>query len=209
MALDPISGDPFVTENGPESFDEVNHVVARGNYGWPVFSGPAGGADTGGLAGAYREPLLDYPAIVVPTGIAFADPDDARPGFGGDLFFATYGEGAIHRVRLDESRNRALSDDVFLEAEEPLVAVAWGPEGIYYSTSTEVKLIPLAATGQGEATRGDDAGASPDGEPEPEPTAAVDDSEPAGGYLAVGIAALVLAGVLAFVFWRRRPIRPR
>ncbi|MFN2526840.1 MAG: sorbosone dehydrogenase family protein [Actinomycetota bacterium] len=145
LAIDPISGAPFVTENGPSSHDEVNRIEAGANYGWPVTSGPAPGAPPG-LVGTYHDPLLDYPDIIVPTGLAFADPVNARPEFAGDLFFGAYSEGSIHRVRLDADRRTALSDEIFLETPEP-VALAWGPEGLYYSTPDAVKVVPIARAG--------------------------------------------------------------
>lgn len=139
LAIDPVTGAPFVTENGPSGNDEVNRIDAGGNYGWPEVEG-----STGNEAGAYDEPLLDYPEAIVPTGIAFADPATALPRYGGDLFFAAYSEQTIHHVELDASRQRALSDRILLESDEPIVALAWGPEGLYFSTPTAIKVLPLA-----------------------------------------------------------------
>jgi glucose/arabinose dehydrogenase len=143
IAVDPVSGDAFVTENGPDSHDEVNRIVPGGNYGWPLLNGP--GDPPNGLEGSYHDPLLDYPEIIVPTGIAFAPPDRARSRYRGDLFFGTFGEGTIHRVRLDDGRERAISDDVMFEVGEPVIALAWGPRGLYYSTPEAVRVVPIAA----------------------------------------------------------------
>lgn len=202
LTVDPVSGAAFVTENGPSSHDEINRVVAGGNYGWPLFSGPASGQDATGLAGRYRDPLLAYPEIIVPTGIAFADPRRALPRFAGDLFFAAYGEQAIHRVRLNAARTAAVSDEVFLSVAEPIVALAWGPRGLYYSTPDSVRLVPLART----RAR---AGPSPTSEPtapelaaSPEPQAATRE----GGSWGWAAAAIVVLGaiLLAAMIARRR-----
>ncbi len=40
LTVDPLTGTPWVSENGPESFDEINRIEAGGNYGWPEVSGP-------------------------------------------------------------------------------------------------------------------------------------------------------------------------
>jgi glucose/arabinose dehydrogenase len=137
VAVDPVSGVPFVTENGPDGHDEVNRVDRGANLGWPHIRGVSR-ADRlpRGAAGRYADPLLDFRRTVVPTGIAFA-PD-------GDLYFATYGEGTIHRVRLDAGRTRVVSDTVLLDAGGPVIALAWGPDGLYFSTPGQVRLIPLA-----------------------------------------------------------------
>lgn len=147
LAVDPVSKAAFVTENGPSGHDELNRIAPAGNYGWPEVSGRAEGGERPQGPGAYRDPLLDFPETIVPAGIAFAHPSNAVSRYAGDLFFATYAEGTIHRVRLDRRRRGAASDRVFLRADEPVVALAWGPRGLYYSTATEVKLLPLAKAG--------------------------------------------------------------
>ena len=144
LTVDPVTGDAFVTENGPGSFDEIDRIRVGGNYGWPDVSGPASGDPDLTGPGTYFDPLLDYESVIVPTGIAVADPATARDEVAGDLFFGSYGEQAVHRVRLDADRDSALSDEIYVEDTAPVVAVAWGPEGLYYSTPEAVKLIPLA-----------------------------------------------------------------
>ena len=146
LAIDPLTGVPWVTENGPSSYDEINVVAEGTNLGWPVISGPeaVNEADVSALED-YRDPALAYEQVVVPTGIAFAGAS-GRGVREGDLFFATYGEGAIHHVKLDDEREEAVSDKVILEAGEPLIALAWGPRGLYYSTTSSVRMLELAAS---------------------------------------------------------------
>lgn len=40
IAFDPYSGNLWASENGDDSFDEINKVVAGGNYGWVQLMGP-------------------------------------------------------------------------------------------------------------------------------------------------------------------------
>ena len=143
MTIDPMTGDAFVTDNGPSSHDEVNRVRVGANLGWPDVLGFAGDARPSG-PGTYFDPVTVQEQIVVPTGIAIADPKNARDSVAGDLFYGTYGEATIHRVRLNGERDRALSDEVFIEESDGIVALAWGPEGLYYSTTSAIKLVPLA-----------------------------------------------------------------
>jgi glucose/arabinose dehydrogenase len=151
LAIDPITDVPFVTENGPSSDDEINRIVPAGNYGWPLVQGNDE-VDAESLEGEYQPPLLNYPEIVVPTGIAIAGVDDVSPEVAGDLFFGTYGEGTIHKVRLDDRRHGAVSDDVFLDVGEPVIALAWGPGGLYFSTLHDVRFVPLADRSGGQPT---------------------------------------------------------
>jgi glucose/arabinose dehydrogenase len=208
LTVDPVSGDPFVTENGPEAFDEINRVPRSANLGWPVTSGPARGADVDALAGEYLDPVAAYPEIVVPTGIAFADPRTARPAYRGDLFFATYGEQAIHRLRLNDARTRALSDEVLTRPGEPVIALAWGPEGLYFSTPTAVHVTPLARAERQRPSPSPEP-ADPDG---PAETPAAQDEptqqEPESSFgtiaLRVAIAAALIGALLLTIRPRRR-----
>ncbi|MBW3594902.1 MAG: PQQ-dependent sugar dehydrogenase [Actinobacteria bacterium] len=144
MTVDPLTGDAFVTDNGPTSHDEVNRIVVGGNYGWPDVLGIAGDARPSG-PGDYHDPVSVREDIVVPTGIAVADPATAQEDVAGDVFYGTYAEQTIRRIELNESRDTALSDEVFIEEDDPVIAVEWGPRGLYYSTPTAIKVIPLVA----------------------------------------------------------------
>jgi len=199
ITVDPVSGAAFVTENGPEAHDEVDRIDPGGNYGWPDISGPAPDGTRPGGPGEYHDPLLDFPDTIVPTGIAVADPATAAEGFSGDLFFASYGEGAIHRVELDAAREEAESQEVFAEVGEPVIALAWGPEGLYYSTPDSIEVIPLARSRQGSPA------ASPSPSPtEPEPFAPVDDDPGFGPLLLLGPGLALLVVALALLLRRRR-----
>ena len=198
IAVDPVSGNPFVTENGPSSHDEVNRIVAGGNYGWPLVSGPGEAPD--GIDGTYHDPVLDYPEIIVPTGIAFAPPGETRPAYGGDLFFGTFGTGSIHRVRLDRSRINALSDDIFLDVGEPVIAMAWGPRGLYFSTPGAVRVVPIAAPTSPSPTP-PETPPPPPTTASPSPTPARDEGPSGPGALLV---VLLLAGLAAVTVSRLR-----
>jgi hypothetical protein len=150
------------------------------------------------LEGTYQDPVIAYETIVVPTGMAFADPEESLPGVAGDLFFGTYGDQMIHRVELNRARDRVVRDVEWFDAREPVVALAWGPRGLYYSTPTAIKLFVLARGERSAAPGGDPAGPPA----RPQGPAAVDD-EPASGTVAVlliGAAALVLIVALVFAF---------
>lgn len=205
LAIDPISGNPFVTENGPESHDEIDRIVAGGNGGWPITSGPADGTDTSSLRGDYQDPIVDYEQIIVPTGITFADPANADAQVAGDLFFGAYGEQTIHRVTLNAARDRATNDRILLESSEPVIALAWGPKGLYYSTPGAVNLIPLAIEGAVPTKRP----VSPGGAA-PSPRFTLSDTDPLrdepegpSALWFVAGAVVVLGAALAYAFHRR------
>jgi glucose/arabinose dehydrogenase len=135
LAIDPLTGTPWVSENGPSSFDEINRIEKGGNYGWPNVSGP-------GCDDACIDPVLFFEEVIVPTGIAFAS-EDAPRSVAGHLFFASYRNGQIYEAELDPDRSSADGDRVIVDDEESIVALAWGPRGLYYSTDSAVKVVPV------------------------------------------------------------------
>jgi glucose/arabinose dehydrogenase len=207
VAIDPVSGDLFVTENGPSSNDEVNHILPGANYGWPVVQGEVGEVDEieATLPGRYRDPLLDYPEIIVPTGITFAPTGRAAAGYSGDLFFGSFKERTIHHVSLDDDRE-LVSDDILLQEMDPVIALAWGPRGLYYSTPTSIKLLPLAASGNASPGGG---GGSPD---TGAPFAVPGSREPTGiriDRLLLALGAIALLGAVLVARSRSRATRSR
>ncbi len=59
-------GQTWASEFGQNTYDEVNRIVAGGNYGWPVHEGVAGDA-------AYIDPILAWdPSEASPSGLAAA-----------------------------------------------------------------------------------------------------------------------------------------
>jgi glucose/arabinose dehydrogenase len=193
LTVDPFTGDAFVTDNGPSSHDEINRIRVGGNYGWPDLLGAAGDASPSG-PGEYYDPITVQEEIVVPTGIAIAD-DNAASDARGDLFYGAYGEQTIRRVELDQAREEAVSDEIFVQESEPVIALEWGPRGLYYSTPSTIKVIELAA----ERERGRDQTPSARDEAADVPPITPDpgtDSTPLV-FLAIGV---VIAGaVIAFV----------
>mgnify|MGYP000268176798 CR=1 FL=1 len=133
IAIDPLSGDIWVTENGPSGDDEVNRIVAQGNYGWPEVVGS--GCDEECI-----DPVLSYGSTIVPTGIAFPASDAPRR-LEDVFFFAAYGEATVHQVTLNDARTEAVADDILLRSKEPVIGLEWGPGGLYLSTPSSIKKI--------------------------------------------------------------------
>ena len=200
LTIDPETGTPWVTENGPSEFDEVNRIVAGGNYGWPDVSGPeAENAPADLEDGEYQDPAASYEDIIVPTGIAFAG-DGATADVAGALFFAAYGEEAIHKLTLNESRDAVVEDEVFHSPGEPVIALAWGPEGLYFSTPESIRVL---AVGGADETLEEEAspGAGGGADPEPTPTVVLTDPDADGSgigrLLAIAVPILLIVGFLA------------
>ena len=108
LIFDAQSGRLYETEHGPRGGDELNIIVARRNYGWPVITY---GMD---YSGAYVSPYtqrqgLEQPVIywtpsIAPSGLAIYH-GDKFPAWRGDLFVGALAFTHLRRVHLDERGN--------------------------------------------------------------------------------------------------------
>ncbi len=78
------AGELFSTDNGPERADELNRIVAGGNYGWPMQLGQT--SDPGLVA-----PLHVWSQIVAPGGMAFYGGTQFPAPFRGRLMLVLFG----------------------------------------------------------------------------------------------------------------------
>jgi glucose/arabinose dehydrogenase len=114
LCIDPATGDVWETENGPGGGDEVNHLVAGANYGWPEGTGPLGDE-------RYTDPFMYFPDTIVPTGCAV---------WRDQLYVATYGDGHLLRSAIDG----ATSGRVF-RFGQPAFDLAVGPDALLYAAT--------------------------------------------------------------------------
>jgi glucose/arabinose dehydrogenase len=128
ICVDPASGDLWETENGPSSDDEVNRIVAGGNFGWPDQQGP------GGEGQGFIDPVLDYPAIIVPTGCAV---------WRGNLYFGAF-DGIVRRLALPAASPP--HDEAVASLGEGITDLAVGPDGdLYVATVDAIDRIATPA----------------------------------------------------------------
>lgn len=119
LAVDPGTGVLWGTENGPDRDDEVNRIVAGGNYGWPDETGVAGRPEFVDPAFVFVSPL---PALTQAT------------FHGGHLYFGAWNSGAVYRAVLTADR-RGIADVAVIHTFEGagVTDVESGPDGLYAS----------------------------------------------------------------------------
>jgi len=123
LAVDPVTGYLWGTENSDNKFDEINLVKPRFNSGWNSVMGPADrvGSDLITLNPkpfenfVYSDPEFSWYVTVAPTAIAFPDKDSFRK-YSDSLFVGDYNDGRIYKFHLNVDRtgfvfyNQELSD---------------------------------------------------------------------------------------------------
>lgn len=112
MAIDPVTGDLWDTENGPNAYDEVNRVAPGFNSGWLPIMGPdARDSDSTaslfnmpGGASAYSDPEYAWLTPVAVTGLVFPSGGALGAAYDGVALVADYNNGQIYRLPLNQAR---------------------------------------------------------------------------------------------------------
>jgi len=120
-AVAPGGNDLWITEHGPQGGDELNRVVAGGNYGWPLKSygceygatpGEACRIGGGVHAPAYVEPKAIWvPTSTAPSGLAFYS-GDKFPEWLGNVFSGALAGATLWRTVLDANGNAVSRQEV-------------------------------------------------------------------------------------------------
>ena len=129
LAIDPITGKLWDTENGRDNFDEVNLVSENFNSGWAVTMGP--GFETNGAEGrltaisgqiedllnfnkyTYAEPKFSWEKTVTPTGLTFPN-SEAFDKYRNELFVGDC-NGKIWNFKLNDERTDFIFDSIHLQ----------------------------------------------------------------------------------------------
>ena len=150
-AIRPGGDELWVTEHGPQGGDEINKIVAGGNYGWPVVSYGCNYGDPvsdacrigGGVhAPNYIEPVSYWvPVSIAPSGMIFYT-GAGFPQWQDNLFVGALVGTALWRVELNEDQE-VLRERLFFEPNERIRDVGQGPDGWIYLLTDSGKLVQI------------------------------------------------------------------
>jgi glucose/arabinose dehydrogenase len=146
LALHPVTGEMWQSENGPNGGDELNIIRAGKNYGWPLVSygRSYSGAWQSKLATHENfEPPVVYwtPAIAV-SGFAFYT-GDKLPKWTGDVFVGGLrtgeipGTGHLDRILFNEKMEELRRESLLVELRQRIRDVQQGPDGLLYVVTDE------------------------------------------------------------------------
>ena len=149
MAFDPRTGRLWESDNGPQCNDEVNRIVAGGNYGWgpsaTCATPPQPPANTNLDGPSPILPRRFFATPIAPTGVAFCDGCGLGADSEGELFMGDYKTGTIRRIGLDTERRRLVGVDTVYTHPSGILAMEAAPGGtLYFSDASAIHRLVLA-----------------------------------------------------------------
>jgi glucose/arabinose dehydrogenase len=157
MDFDPVTGNLWDTENGPDCCDEINLVKPGFNSGSSVLEGMSTVnndlydlVDFNGK-GKYSEPEFVWNATVAPTAIKFFNSDKFGNDYKNDIFVADYNHGNIYHFDLNDDRTELslanpledkvantqeeVENNIFAKGFRGITDLQVGPDGNLYVLS--------------------------------------------------------------------------
>lgn len=170
LAIDPVTGNLWDTENGDDDFDEVNLVLPKFNSGWEVIMGPATQDEISLLPGyegyVYSDPEFSWQKPVAPTAITFANSEPLAK-FKDSVFVGDCIYGNLYKFDLNSDRTgfvfsnthlddkvvnlgESLDEAIFGSGFGCITDLEVGPDGLLYivslSEGTIFRMIPQSMT---------------------------------------------------------------
>jgi len=166
MDFDPVTGNLWDTENGPEYGDEINLVEPGFNSGTDIVQGMSTEYDElDNLVdfdgkGKYSDPEFVWTIPVAPTAIKFFNSDKFGKEFKNDMFVADFNHGNIYHFELNKKRTalsldgplRDKREDKPVESKKIIFATGFGgitdlqvsPDGYLYVLSGDsiFRIVP-------------------------------------------------------------------
>src|SRR5829696_4131428 len=152
MEFDPVTGNLWDTENGPNQYDELNLVEPGFNSGWRDVSGLAARAPDLNIEddlvdfdgrGKYSDPEFTWQQTVAPTGLDFLNSSALGAQYQNDLFVGDYNNGNLYHFDLNENRTQLVLEgglaDRALDPGDEVGSILFGTG---FGGITDVKVGP-------------------------------------------------------------------
>jgi aldose sugar dehydrogenase len=186
IAIDPVTGQLWDTENGPNYGDEVNLVLPGFNSGFREILGMASAdADMSRLVdfdgkGNYSDPEFVWNSTVGPTSLVFLNTDKLGSTYENNLIVGDIEHGNLYHFELNETRdgfilNGSLADRIAQDKEElediivgtgflGITDIEVGPDGYLYVLSFgDGAIYRIMPTENGSSVSEDDNNGAFDG----------------------------------------------
>lgn len=146
LAIHPETGELWASEMGPRGGDELNHIQAGKNYGWPLVSYGveySGGAIGEGITEMddTEQPVYYWDPVLAPSGMTFYSSDEI-PEWKNNLFIG--GLRAQHIARIVIEEGKVVGEERFLEdAGERFRDLEMGQDGALYAITDGGKVFRI------------------------------------------------------------------
>ena len=176
LAVDPVTGYMWDTEDGGSVYDEINLVTPKFNSGWEVIQGPANSTQLASLP-QYDGYTYHGPKFSLESPVGIAAPTFIRSNtlkeYQNSMLVGAFHNGAIYELKLNENRtgfefeNQSLTDSVLNKDDDPstiifatgfagVTDIEEGPDGLIYVVSvgdgTIYKIASRNAIASGTAS---------------------------------------------------------
>jgi glucose/arabinose dehydrogenase len=148
LTFHPVTGELFSNEFGPRGGDEINHVQAGKNYGWPTitygieYSGKQIGEPVAQQKEGMEQPVYYWDPSVSPSGMTFYS-GNMFSEWKNNLFVGCL--SGMHIARLIIENNRVVGEERLLtEESQRFRDVTQGKDGALYSVTDQGRLYRIA-----------------------------------------------------------------
>ena len=150
LGVDPVTGTLWDTENGAQSYDEINLVSPGFNSGWKLAMGPISdsGITENDLVSfpnsSYKDPILSFLDSFGITDIEFLNSDKLGAEYSNNAFVGDLRHGNLYRFELNDDRtdfnlDSPGLDDRVVDNDDELASIVFG-EG--FAGVTDIKTGP-------------------------------------------------------------------
>jgi aldose sugar dehydrogenase len=152
LAIDPITGDIWDTENGVSNYDEINHFKPGYNSGWKQVVGPISRSnkttkDLVSFPGSrYIDPVFSWKATVAPTQIEFLKSSRLGHKYTNSIFVGDFDNGNLYNFEVNKNRtglsfstNQTGLYDLVSDNPNELLEVIFGT---HFGGITDIKTGP-------------------------------------------------------------------
>jgi glucose/arabinose dehydrogenase len=147
LAFNPLTGDLWNSEMGPNGGDEVNIILPGRNYGWPLYSygrtydGP--NVSTSPWREGIELPWAHWTPGISPSGLSFYTGDRYFPSWNSSVFIGAVrvgqiqGTGHLSRIEFDENGNERRRELLLTTLAQRVRDVRQSPDGYLYLLTDE------------------------------------------------------------------------
>ena len=147
LTLNPITGDLWAGEHGPQGGDELNIVKAGINYGWPVIGygvnyGPGRPIHASQQQDGMEGPKHYWVPSIATSGLMIYG-GDLFPNWKGDAFVGGLRGQLLARVDINDAGDMVISDESLMVGIGRVRDVREGPDGAIYVATENRGILRL------------------------------------------------------------------